>query len=74
MSESKNPTSITDLVRAIEEEVTASANNQVVPDGTVLDDAGNLVKLGEEAQGYEIIYGHSIELPDNLLPSANQPE
>ena len=66
-TEPEKSTVIADLIKTIEEEVAASANSQAIPAGTVLDDAGKIVKLGEENWRNGIIYGSSIELPSNIF-------
>ncbi len=72
-----NPTSddnkISEVVREVEKIAIEPSNHSHKP-GTVIDAQGNAIKLGEKADGIEIVYGSAIELPTNLSPLKDGPE
>lgn len=62
MTQPSNKKELLELINQIEEEELKNKSQKALEPRTVLDEQGNLVKLGETVNGIEIVYGASIPL------------
>lgn len=67
------PNKASNLAKIVDDiEIIAKAKDDSThEDGTVVDTAGQIIRLGEESDESGMIYGNPVELSDNLFPPSS---